>query len=172
MGRCRQLAFLVAIGSVAAILLSPADASSDPNTIGDYQAWSAATFADDDTPTCYAVSTPIESTPQNVRRGEIYVMVSRRSSERTDELILASGYPFKPGTAASVSIGTSKFALTTGNEFAWMRVGDGVAPLVKAMMGGQQMIVAGVSARGTQTTDKYSLLGFTAAYQAIVKSCK
>lgn len=172
MGKCRELAFLVVIGGVVVILLLPIGARSDSNTIGDYQAWSAATYTDKDSRTCYAVSTPVESAPKNVRRGEIYVMVSRRSSKPTDELILASGYPFKDGVMANVSIGTSTFALTTGNEFAWMPVGDGVALLVKAMIGGQQMIVEGISARGTRTTDKYSLLGFTAAYQAIVKTCR
>jgi hypothetical protein len=66
----------------------------------------------------------------------------------------------------------SEFTLTTGNEFAWMPIGESVKPLVNAMMGGQQMIVKGVSARGTETTDTYSLLGFTAAYKAMVKTCQ
>ncbi len=33
------------------------------------------------------------------------------------------------------------------------------------------MIVAGISSRGTLTTDTYSLNGFTAAYDAITRAC-
>ena len=34
------------------------------------------------------------------------------------------------------------------------------------------MIVKGISSRGTNTKDKYSLKGFVAAYKAINKKCK
>jgi Invasion associated locus B (IalB) protein len=36
---------------------------------------------------------------------------------------------------------------------------------------GKQMIVRGTSSRGTETTDTYSLSGFTAALAAIDKAC-
>jgi hypothetical protein len=167
-----MLATLIGIIGTAVVLCLPAAARSDLETIGDYQAWSAASFTNGSIRTCYAVSTPAESAPKNVRRGKIYAMVSRRSPEQADDLIVVSGYPYKDGSPVQVSIGTSKFSLSTGNEFAWMPVGEGVGPLVEAMIGGQQMIVEGVSARGTETTDTYSLLGFTAAYKAMVKRCK
>jgi len=169
--RWRELAIWVGMGGAAMALLLPAAAKSDLQTIGDFQAWNAATFTDNSVRTCYAVSTPAESLPKNVRRGKIYVMVSRRSSEQTDELILVSGYPYKDGSPAQVSIDTSKFTLTTGNEFAWVPMGE-VQQLVNAMIGGQEMTVEGISARGTETTDTYSLRGFTAAYRAMVKACK
>lgn len=172
MGRWLELGLLAGIGAIAAALAVAAGARSALETIGNYQAWSAATFTDDGVRTCYAVSTPTESTPKNVRRGNIYVMVSRRSPEQTDEFMLVSGYPFKEGSQARVTIGSSSFILTTGNEFAWMPVGKQAEPLVDAMVSGQQMIVEGVSARGTATTDRYSLVGFTAAHKAVVKRCK
>lgn len=172
MGRWRGCAVLIG-GSITAVLfLLPAVAKSELKTIGEYQAWNTATFAEGNVRTCYAVSMPAESLPNNVRRGKIYVMVSRRSSEQEDELILVSGYHYKEGSPVRVTIGTSEFSLATGNEFAWVPIGQGVKQLVNAMMGGQQMIVEGVSARGTKTKDTYSLLGFSASYQAMVKTCK
>jgi hypothetical protein len=39
------------------------------------------------------------------------------------------------------------------------------------MQSGSQMIVTGISGRGAKTSDTYSLLGFTAAYNAINKAC-
>lgn len=172
MVRFHELAVVLVLSGVAGALLLPGAAESEPTTIGDYQAWSAARFNDQQIGTCYAVSKPVESTPQNVRRGEIYVMVSRGSSGQADELIVAFGYPFQSGATARASIGDSGFDLTTGNEFGWLLEADDVQSLVKAMINGQQMTVKGVSARGTQTVDTYSLLGFTAAYRAILQACK
>ena len=39
------------------------------------------------------------------------------------------------------------------------------------MKKGNQMIVTGVSARGTKTTDTYSLNGITAALKAMADKC-
>ncbi len=164
---------MVAVGMTAAtIALSfHTEADSDLETIGHHRAWHAATFMKDRERTCYAVSTPTATAPANVRRGEIHVMVSRRSRDQTDELMLTAGYPYKEGSTVRISIGASTFTLPTGSEFAWAADGSEIESLVKAMMGGQQMIVIGTSARGTETTDTYSLSGFTAAYKALVKAC-
>ncbi|MFO1113388.1 MAG: invasion associated locus B family protein [Rhodospirillales bacterium] len=43
--------------------------------------------------------------------------------------------------------------------------------IVAAMKAGQKMTVRGTSARGTITTDTYSLSGFSAALAAIDKAC-
>lgn len=171
-GRWRELMICVAMSGTAMAFVLPVAAEPDLETIGDFQAWNVATFTDGTVRTCYVVSNPTESLPTNVRRGKIYVMVSRRASAPADELILVSGYPYKEGSPARVRIDTSKFTLTTGNEFAWMPLSEGIQQLVDAMMGGQQMTVEGTSARGTETTDTYSLRGFTAAYQAMMKACK
>jgi hypothetical protein len=39
------------------------------------------------------------------------------------------------------------------------------------MRAGRTMIVKGVSSKDTETTDTYSLLGFTAAHNAINDAC-
>jgi len=39
------------------------------------------------------------------------------------------------------------------------------------MIRGAEMVIAGESSRGTQTTDTYSLLGFTAAHEAMNEAC-
>jgi hypothetical protein len=40
-----------------------------------------------------------------------------------------------------------------------------------AMRDGKQMVVKGVSSRGTKTTDTYSLAGVSQAYDAINEAC-
>jgi hypothetical protein len=43
--------------------------------------------------------------------------------------------------------------------------------MVEAMVNGADMIVKGMSARGTETADTYSLIGFTATKKVIDKTC-
>ena len=43
--------------------------------------------------------------------------------------------------------------------------------MVKAMRAAKEMEVRGVSKRGTNTRDTYSLFGFTAAHKAIGEAC-
>ena len=71
-----------------------------------------------------------------------------------------------------VAIGEHRFTLTTDSSTAWSASAREEHKMVEAMRAGRSMIVAGVSRRGTQTTDTYSLLGFTAAHKAINKACK
>ena len=44
--------------------------------------------------------------------------------------------------------------------------------MIDAMRKGSSLTVRGTSARGTEITDTYSLLGFSKAYQAIGAACK
>ena len=43
--------------------------------------------------------------------------------------------------------------------------------IIDAMKAGKQMIIVGYSSRGTQTTDTYSLIGFTKAITKLNESC-
>ena len=47
-----------------------------------------------------------------------------------------------------------------------------IATTVEAMKRGTEMVVRGISSRGTRTTDTYSLSGVTAAMNEIDKACK
>ena len=99
-------------------------------------------------------------------------MVIREAGAGHDKLSLRVGYPFKEGATATVRIGEQVFRLNTGDKYAWPADTATAKRLVKAMRAGQDMMVSGVSTRGTKTTDKFSLLGFTAAHKAISKACR
>ena len=58
------------------------------------------------------------------------------------------------------------------DQIAWTSDPEIDGMLIKAMQRGTTMIIKGVSSRGTNTKDTYSLRGFTAAYKAISKVCK
>jgi hypothetical protein len=70
-----------------------------------------------------------------------------------------------------VRIGSEKFTLFTDGETAWSRSPKDDKQLVDAMRRGNSMVIVGMSSKGTQTTDTYSLTGFSKAYEAIGKAC-
>ena len=71
-----------------------------------------------------------------------------------------------------VKINKKSFKLFTQQDGAWSANPELDAKLVKAMKGGNRMVVYGISSRGTKTTDTYSLSGFTAMKKRIDKACK
>ena len=62
--------------------------------------------------------------------------------------------------------------LFTNNSTAWAQTEKDDASLIKYMKLGNTMIVKGISSRGTNTKDTYSLKGFVAAYKAMNKKCQ
>jgi hypothetical protein len=66
----------------------------------------------------------------------------------------------------------AKYQLYTNGDGAWAESGDLDKRIVEAMKNGKTMSVSGVSWRGTQTSDRYSLSGVTAAMNKIDSMCK
>jgi len=160
-------------GLVLFVVPLTVSAGSAPKTVGTFKAWNAATYTDDGTQVCYMVSRPADSEPKNVNRGDIYFMVTRRAGKKQkDQVSLRIGYTFKADSPAEVRIRSQVFNLSTSEQYAWPPDDTTGSRLITAMRRGKEMTVQGVSSRGTQTTDSYSLLGFTAAYKAIGKACR
>ena len=159
--------------AIAAGLCLSATAASAQKQIGAYKDWDAYTHSEGGNMICYMVSTPKDSQPKNVRRGDIYFMVTHRPAEQvTDEVYLNIGYPIKKGSSVDVKVGSQRFTMITEDRDAWAPDAASDAKLVKSMIRGRDMQISGTSQRGTRTTDKFSLLGFTAAHKAITSACK
>ncbi len=153
------------------VMVSPSLAAPD-ELIGTFDQWSAHHYTESGKTVCYAVSSPIDSKGKYKKRGKIYAFVTRRSgTNNPGEFNIATGYTFKNGSTPRAQIGGQRFNLIIGKDRAW--ASDGVADkkLILAMKRGLKMIVKGVSSRGTQTTDTYSLVGFTSAYKAMSQKC-
>ena len=83
-----------------------------------------------------------------------------------------AGYTYEKASEVELIIDKSSFKLFTDEQWAFAADTATDNELVKSMIGGAALIVRGLSSRGTQTTDTYSLKGFTAALKAIGKACK
>ena len=155
-----------AIGSLLAL---PTAQAGLINNFGD---WSAFDEAEGGNKVCYVGATPKKQRGKYKKRDETYVLVTHRPAEKTRSVVsIKAGYTYKKGTDVQVNVGSQRFTLFTNKDHAWARDSAGDRKLIAAMQSGYQMIVTGISGRGTKTSDTYSLSGFTAAYNAINKAC-
>ncbi|CAO3399084.1 invasion associated locus B family protein [Azospirillum palustre] len=162
---------ILAAGFLAAGVTAAPAAAADPRHLGTFKDWNAFLFEEKGQKVCYISSQPKKSEPK-AKRGDIYTLVTHRPAEKAlDVVSVIVGYPFKKGSEAEVSIDGKDFKLFTDGETAWARDADADRTVTAALRNGKQMVVKGVSGRGTKTTDTYSLAGVGQAYDAINEAC-
>ncbi|WP_316975841.1 invasion associated locus B family protein [Shumkonia mesophila] len=161
-------ALLIGAGAAAAQTPSPASGFID-----NFDDWSAFSEKENGKPLCYMASLPKKSEGVAGQRGAAYMMVTHRPAEKTTgEVSVRAGYIYKEGSEVEVRVGGGQpIMLFTDQGFAWTREAKTDQALIAAMKAGASLVVKGTSSRGTQTTDSYSLKGFTAALEAINKAC-
>lgn len=121
---------------------------------------------------CYAISVPKETAPKNVKRGEIYIMVTQWPKAKIkNQISLAAGYTFKKDSDVTLTIDKRAFKLFVQDDRAWASNDKQDVEITAAMKKGTTLTVRGVSSRGTETTDTYSLAGFSSALNAITQAC-
>lgn len=154
--------------AITFLIFDPVRAQTFIESHGD---WSV--FGDSKGTLCYIASAPTKSEGDYKKRGDIYVMVTHRPKGKPkDQVSFEAGYTLKPGSTVHVTIGSHKFRLFSDAGQAWTYEASDDAKLVQAMKGGATMVVDGISSRGTETTDTYSLKGISAAYKAMVQACR
>jgi hypothetical protein len=143
-----------------------------PKLLGSNRDWDAFTVGDGQEKSCYIRSAPTKSLPTGVNRGEIFLFVTHRPAGKVQkEVSFISGYPFKPDSSVTATVDAQNFTLFTEGDGAWLETPGEDAKLVTAMKKGSTLVIKGISARGTKTTDNVSLAGFTAAMNSIDKAC-
>jgi len=157
----------------AGLVLGAAAAAQEPTALGEFADWAAYAYKNQGGNVCYIVSQPKKSAPDGVKRDPVFFLVTHRSADKVkNEVNTIIGYPFKPGSSATVDVDGNKFELFTSDDGAWSDSPERDSQLVGAMKAGSAMRITGTSARGTVTTDTYSLTGVTAAMAKIDAACK
>jgi hypothetical protein len=156
---------------------APAAASggAQPKLLGQYGTWGAYTASPGGKKVCFALAKPSssETNPPNRPRNPVFMFISTRPADKvSNEISLVIGYPFKTGTEASAQIGATNFALYTQQDGAWIKNATEEAKMVDAMRGGDNAVIKGVSAKGTQSTDTFSLKGVSQALDRATQECK
>src|SRR5580704_1962130 len=146
-----------------------------PTLLGQYGEWGAYTASPGGKKVCFAIAKPTSSQtiPPDRPRNPTYIFISSRPAEKvSNEVSIIIGYPFKPGTEASAAVGSTTYALYTQQDGAWIKNAAEEAQMVDAMRAGQSAVVKGVSAKGTQSTDTFSLKGLAQALDRVGQECK
>lgn len=144
------------------------------NVVASETAWSVF----EETQGCWAVATARESVNRRngqvvaVRRGDILLYVTYVPAQNiTGQVSFTGGYPFAENKAIELSVDGTKFELFVEGEWAWTKSSEDDARLIEAMKRGSNAVIVAQSSRGTQTTDTFSLLGFTAATEEAARRC-
>lgn len=169
-----KLAGSILIG--IAMAASAAVAQESSNRVAADTDWSV--FVEDDPKECWGVSAPKETVNSRdgqaveVRRGDILLFVFYRpGASVSGQVAFTGGYPFASGSTAELDIGGTTFELFTEGEWAWPATPEEDARIVAAMKRGSDATMTARSGRGTQTADRFSLLGFTAAVEEAQRRC-
>ena len=134
--------------------------------------WGAYATAAGKNRICYALSQPKDRQPASLQRDPGYIFVSFRPAENVkNEIAVMMGFPTKDGGAGEATIGTAKFNLVTKDKNAWVKNPAEEPQVVAAMGKAQSLVVKASSARGNQSTDRYSLSGFADALARVRKEC-
>jgi invasion protein IalB len=158
----------------AATAAAPAG-DTQPTLLGQYGDWGAYTASPNGSKICFTLAKPKTSKtePAGRKRDPAYVFVSTRPAENVrNEVSVIIGYPFKSASDATAEIGTTKFAMYTQNDGAWIKNVAEEARMIDAMRKGADLTVKGTSGRGTQSTDQYSLKGLAQALDRAEQECK
>jgi Invasion associated locus B (IalB) protein len=146
-----------------------------PTLLGQYGDWGAYTASPGGKKICFAIAKPAssETTPPGKTRNPSYMFISSRPAEKvSDEVSIIIGYPFKPNSEATVAVGTTSFALYTQQDGAWIKNAAEESHLIEAMRNGQNAIIKGMSAKGTHSTDTFSLRGLGPALDRSDQDCR
>jgi len=148
---------------------------TQPNLLGQYGDWGAYSASPGGRKICFALAKPKTSKTEPVgrTRDQSYMFVSSRPAENVkNEVSVIIGYPFKTSSDATAEIGSTKFAMYTQNDGAWIKNVTEEARMVDAMRKGSDLTVKGTSGRGTQSTDQYSLKGLAQALDKVEQECR
>jgi invasion protein IalB len=120
---------------------------------------------------CYAASQPKQRAPTGLQRDPAFFFLTSRPGENVrNEVSLTLGFPLRGD--ATVTIGSTNFAMYTQANGAWIKNAQEEGRMVQAMRAGSQLTVRSTSARGNVTTDTYSLTGLGQALDRVAQECR
>jgi hypothetical protein len=150
-------------------------AGVEPTLIGQFGTWGAYSATPGGRKVCFALAKPSSSrtNPPNRPRDPAYVFVSTRPAEKVaNEVSVSIGYQLRPGSEGSLEVGSAKYAMYTQGDGLWIKNAADEAAMVEALKRGADVTVKGVSAKGTETTDVFSLKGLAQALDRVSQDCR
>jgi len=147
-------------------------AEENLKSLGKFKDWESFILSKEGIKTCFAQSTPVVRAPKKLKREDSRLFVSFRPAENIkNEISVTNGYEFKLKAPVAAKSGKKKYNLFSKGWFAWVADLDDEKKLIATMKKASRLMIIGNSKKGEQTTDHYSMMGFTKAYNSAKKSC-
>ena len=154
------------------IFSSTVSANEDLKSIGKFKDWESFILSQDGNKICFAQSIPVVRAPKKLKRDPSRLFISFRPGENIkNEISVTNGYEFKLKAPVAAKSGKKTYDLFSKGKFAWVTDNEDEKKLINTMKKASRLMIIGNSEKGTQTTDHYSMMGFTKAYNTAKKSC-
>ena len=142
-----------------------------PRSTGKYKNWESFIAETDKGKICFAQTVPTKRAPAAVKRDKSKLFVTFRPSEEIkDEVSLTSGHDYKI-SSVTASSGKRRYSFFSQKDFAWLLDDQEEKKFIQLMKKATDIIVKARTIKGAETTDHYSMMGFTKAYNTAKKTC-
>ena len=153
-------------------IFSYANAEENLKSVGKFKDWESFVLSQDGSKTCFAQSIPVVRAPKKLKRDPSRLFVSFRPNENIkNEVSVTNGYEFKIKSPVTAKSGKKSYDLFSKGRFAWVVDNEDEVKLITTMKKASRLMIIGNTDEGDQTTDHYSMMGFTKAYNKAKKSC-
>lgn len=154
------------------ICAAPSAYAQTAKLLKSFDDWQVFVHEAKDEKVCFAASAPKEMAPKGVNRGSVFLYLTTWAKDGVrNELSIKLGYTLKSDSTPLVAVGSDEFQLYPKDDKAFMRDPAEERKLIEAMRRGSDLTMKGTSSRGTDTEDKYSLKGLTAALSHVESNC-
>jgi hypothetical protein len=148
---------------------------AEPTLIGQFGTWGAYTATPNGKKVCFALARPSSSktNPPNRPRDTAYAFVSTRPAEKVvNEVSIMIGYALKPGSESTLEVGGASYAMYSQGDGLWIKNAAEEERMVEAMRKAADVTVRGMSGKGTESIDTFSLKGLAQALDRLAQDCR
>ena len=145
--------------------------ANTPRSTGKYKNWESFVAETDKGKICFAQTVPTKRAPASIKRDKSKLFVTFRPTEDIkDEVSITSGHDYKSSTVTASS-GKRKYSFFSQKSFAWLLDDQEEKGFIKLMKKATNVIIKARTTNGAETTDHYSMMGFTKAYNTAKNTC-
>jgi hypothetical protein len=148
------------------------NAEENLKSVGKFKDWESFILSQEGNKICFAQSIPVVRAPKKLKRDPSRLFVSFRPVENIkNEVSVTNGYYFKLKAPVTAKSGKKAYDLFSKGRFAWVVDSKDEQKLIVTMKRASRLMIVGNTEKGNQTTDHYSMMGFTKAYNSAKKNC-
>ena len=156
---------------ILTFFLLPKALANSPVSSGKFKNWEAFTLKGEKGKVCFAQTIPVKRSPASFKRNGSRLFVTFRPGENIkDEVSVTSGHDYKSSTVTASSE-KKRYSFFSQKNFAWLLDDQEEKNFIKLMKRATNLIVKARTIKGAETTDHYSMMGFTKAYNTAKKTC-